>query len=310
MIIRKLLVSACSLCFTITLFAQDVTFNVWEGEIPNSKKAINYKEKAEIENGRMRSVSHVSQPTIAAFLATENISNTAIVICPGGGYTHLALEKEGYKVAEWLNTLGIHAFVLKYRMPSPETMQQTAIGPLQDAQKAMRLVRAKASELNIKLDRVGVLGFSAGGHLASTLSTHYDREVYQVKSKYSARPDFSILIYPVVSMQAGVTHQGSKNALLGKEASEELIQQYSNATQIDAQTPPSFLVHATNDTAVPVENSIEYYLQLKEFDVPSEMHLYQDGGHGFGLGREGSHTQWPEALVNWLTTNAYLLKID
>ncbi|HIB38255.1 alpha/beta hydrolase [Mesonia sp.] len=302
--------------FTITFFvllgfslnAQNFTVDLWQKSIPNSIENEDYIENSEIENGRMRSVSQVSTPTLTAFIPTKNVSKTAVIICPGGGYTHLAMEKEGYKVAEWLSGLGIHAFVLKYRMPTSQTMKQTEIGPLQDIQRAVRMVRAKAKQFNIEIERVGVLGFSAGGHLASTIATHYDDKVYDQEFKESARPDFSILVYPVISMKKGITHEGSKNALLGENASAKLIVDFSNETQVNANTPPTFLVHATDDQAVPVENSINYYLQLKKFGVEAEMHIYKDGGHGFGLGRKGTHTQWPNALENWLLTYRFIQK--
>ena len=298
----------CFFFLSLSMYAQDFTLNLWEKSVPNSIENHTYKEKVEIENGRAKSVSQVSIPTLAAFIAKQNISNTAVIICPGGGYTHLAMEKEGYKVAEWLNTLGIHAFVLKYRMPTAVTMENREVGPLQDVQRAIRIVKANAKKFKIDIEEVGVLGFSAGGHLASSISTHYELEVYKKEVNESARPDFSVLIYPVISMKDGVTHQGSKNALLGEGASEVLVEKFSNETQVTSATPPTFLVHATDDQAVPVENSINYFLQLKENGVEAEMHIYQDGGHGFGLGKSGTHTQWPTALERWLIEKKLIQK--
>lgn len=290
----------------IKIHAQQQTIYIWNGKIPGAIETEGYVEKPHIENGRLHSTSQVTQPTLEIFLAEENPTRTGIIIFPGGGYTHLAIEKEGYKIAEWLNALGVHAFVLKYRMPSDKSMTNKTVGPLQDAQRAMCLLRRNAEEYNLNPDKIGIIGFSAGGHLASTLSTHYNQKTYAATDATSAKPNFSILIYPVISMEDGVTHQGSKISLLGENASTELIEKNSNETQVTEETPITFLVHATNDQAVPVENSINYYLALKEHGINAEMHLYEDGGHGFGLGREGTHTQWPDALKNWLRVHQFI----
>ena len=255
----------------------------------------------------MSGVNKVSVPTITTFFA-EKSNGTAVIICPGGGYGHLAINKEGYKVAQWLNTLGISAFVLKYRLPNDLIMKEKSIAPLQDVQEAVRIVRRNAEKWHIDPNKIGVMGFSAGGHLASTAATHYDDKVYEVADKISAHPDFSILIYPVISMQEGITHMGSRNNLLGEKASAESIDKYSNEKRVDANTPKTFLVHATDDKAVPVENSINYYLALKQNKVPAEMHIYENGGHGFGLGIEGTNKYWPKDCENWLVANGYILK--
>jgi acetyl esterase/lipase len=230
-------------------------------------------------------------------------NQTAIIIFPGGGYSHLSMDKEGTKVAEWLNTLGIAAFVLKYRLPSDLIMKNKTIGPLQDAQEAIRYVRENAAKWNINPNKIGVLGFSAGGHLAATLSTHYDDKVYETKSKISARPDFSLLIYPVISMENEITHKGSQTSLLGKNPSKELIDSFSNEKKVTAQTPPTFIVHATDDTAVLPENSINYYLALKRNGITSELHLYEKGGHGFGPGLKDTSKFWTKDCEEWLKSN-------
>jgi len=190
-------------------------------------------------------------------------------------------------------------------MPTDLIMKDKSIGPLQDAQEAIRIIRRNAKEWNIDPDKIGVLGFSAGGHLASTLATHYLDNVYDADVT-SARPDFSILIYPVISMEDGITHNGSKVSLLGANASKEHTDKYSNEKQVDANTPKTFIVHATDDKVVPVENSINYYLNLKKYNAPVEMHLYENGGHGFGLGTKGTHTEWPKACEKWLAENSLL----
>tara|TARA_R110002051_G_scaffold117009_3_gene190627 strand:+ start:11129 stop:12934 length:1806 start_codon:yes stop_codon:yes gene_type:complete len=295
-------------CFITTFsLAQNEVIPIWPKDIPRSISNPTYIEEATYDASHTLSgLSKISQPDITVFLADSTLANgTSVVICPGGGYTHLAINKEGYQVAKWLNTLGISAFVLKYRMPTDLTMTDKTIGPLQDAQEAIRIVRRNAEKWNLNPTKIGIMGFSAGGHLATTLATHFDATVY-ASDKISAHPDFSILIYPVISMEEGVTHQGSKKSLLGANPSQKLIDAYSNAKQVSANTPPAFLVHATDDGAVPVENSIEYYLALKEYKIPVEMHIYENGGHGFGLGRNGTNTNWPIACEDWLITNHYI----
>lgn len=287
--------------------SQNNEIPVWKN-IPGAIESKDYNEEIKRDSeGNVSGVNKVSVPTITTFFA-EKSNGTAVIICPGGGYGHLAINKEGYKVAQWLNTLGISAFVLKYRLPNDLIMKEKSIAPLQDVQEAVRIVRRNAEKWHIDPNKIGVMGFSAGGHLASTAATHYDDKVYEVADKISAHPDFSILIYPVISMQEGITHMGSRNNLLGEKASAESIDKYSNEKRVDANTPKTFLVHATDDKAVPVENSINYYLALKQNKVPAEMHIYENGGHGFGLGIEGTNKYWPKDCENWLVANGYILK--
>ena len=287
--------------------AQSTEFNLWEDEIPNSIKNENYKEIKIYKDSILDKTSQVSVPTITVFKPT-NPNGTAVIIFPGGGYRHLAINKEGTKVAEWLNSKGITAFVLKYRLPNDAIMVDKSIAPLQDAQEAIRFVRRKSKEFNLNKDKIGVLGFSAGGHLAATLSTQFNRKVYSLSDKTSAKPSFSILIYPVISMDEAITHQGSKNNLLGISPSKEKAAKFSNETQVDNATPKTFLVHATDDTSVRVENTLKYYLALKANNIPVEMHIYEKGGHGFGLGKESTSKFWIQACEKWLKSNA-LIKI-
>ncbi|MDO1513327.1 prolyl oligopeptidase family serine peptidase [Maribacter confluentis] len=297
-------------CFTTLGFSQQKEITLWPDGVPGSIQSDTYEESATYDELEVvRGVSKVSQPTLTPFLADASIANgSAVIICPGGGYTHLAINKEGYKVAKWLNTLGISAFVLKYRMPTDETMTDKTVGPLQDAQEAMRMVRKNAKRYNIDASKIGILGFSAGGHLASTLSTHFNDKVYEHDASISARPDFSVLVYPVISMKEGVTHEGSKRSLLGNNPSEELLKKYSNALQVTSNTPPTFLVHASDDTAVPVENSLEYYDSLKKHKVSAELHMYENGGHGFGLGVSGTNANWPNDLKQWFLAHDLVKK--
>ncbi|MGB3774828.1 MAG: alpha/beta hydrolase [Leeuwenhoekiella sp.] len=290
----------------LTLSAQNEKIILWEEGIPGEIDNENYMEEKIIEDGRLTGVNHVTIPEMTVYQPQE-ANGTAVIICPGGGYGHLAIDKEGFKIAAWFNTYGITAFVLKYRLPSDSIMKDKTIGPLQDIQRAVRLVRHNAQKYSIDSDKVGVMGFSAGGHLASTISTHYQDKVYKDVLSVSAKQDFSILIYPVISMLEGVTHQGSKNNLLGKDAASSLADLYSNEKQVDENTPITFLVHATDDDVVPVENSLSYYKALHSYQIPTEMHIYQNGGHGFGLGNATTHDAWPTALQAWLKLN-YLAK--
>jgi len=275
-------------------------------KIPDEIKAKDYQEKESIADGKVQSTSLVTIPTLSIFLPKESKPNqTAVIIFPGGGYSHLAIDKEGTKVAQWFNSLGIAAFVVKYRLPSDLIMKNKNVGPLQDAQEAVRYVRQNAAKYNIDATKIGIVGFSAGGHLASTLATHYDDKVYEPTAKVSARPDFSLLIYPVISMQNDITHKGSQTNLLGNNPSQELIDSFSNEKKVTAQTPPTFLIHATDDTVVLPENSINYYLALKKNAVPAELHIYEKGGHGFGLGVKDTSKFWTRDCEEWLRTHGF-----
>jgi len=229
----------------------------------------------------------------------------AVVVCPGGAYGHLAMSYEGVEVGEWFNKLGVAAFVLKYRL-GPRYHHPA---PLQDAQRAIRTVRSRAAELGIPPDRIGIMGFSAGGHLASTAGTHFDAgnaTASDPVERASSRPDFLILAYPVITMDLAYTHQGSRMNLLGPSPDQKLVDLLSNEKQVTAQTPPTFLFHTTADQAVPVENSVNFYLALRQAKVPAEMHLYERGAHGVGLGKDPVLATWPERLKDWLQVHGYL----
>jgi acetyl esterase/lipase len=302
---KTLLLFALFMGISVQLQAQNQIIPLWD-TIPDEIKNQNYKENESIIEGKVQSTSLVVTPTLSVFLPKETKPNqTAILIFPGGGYQHLAIDKEGTKVAQWLNTLGIVAFVVRYRLPNDKIMKNKNVGPLQDAQEAVRYLRQNATKYNIDVNKIGTIGFSAGGHLASTLATHYDDKTYRSTSKTSARPDFSLLIYPVISMQNDLTHKGSRTSLLGHNPSQTLIESFSNEKKVTAQTPPTFLVHATDDTVVLVENSIEYYLALKKNKVPAELHIYEKGGHGFGLGVEDTSKFWTRDCEQWLKNHGY-----
>ena len=243
-------------------------------------------------------------PTLTPYLPPkEKATGAAVVICPGGGYQHLA-DHEGRPVAEWLNTLGVAAFVLKYRL-GPR-YQHPAM--LEDAARALRTVRARAAEWGVDPTRVGILGFSAGGHLASTLGTHFDAgdaAAADAVERVSSRPDLLILIYPVITMR-GLTHAGSKRNLLGPRPSPDAVALLSNEEHVTKETPPAFLVHTTTDAAVPVENSMMFAAALRRAGVPFELHLYERGPHGFGLGeKDPVLATWPARCADWLRLHGF-----
>lgn len=291
----SLLIVACSAS------AQSVTeLPLYPGEIPGSKES-SVKEQVIFSNGAVR-ISSVVKPTLTKFTPAKP-NGVSVIICPGGGYARLAIDHEGVEVAKAFNEHGITAFVLKYRLPNDSIMVDKTLGPLQDAQQAIRMVREQAAAWGLDRNKIGIMGFSAGGHVASTASTHFDFLAdATLKDTTSVRPDFSILIYPVISMIDSITHMGSKNNLLGKNPSAELVKQFSNELQVTKNTPPAFLVQAGDDRTVPVENSVRYYQACIKNKVPVEMHLYPAGGHGFGLHNKTTSDQWFDRLINWMQT--------
>ncbi|UGU18201.1 alpha/beta hydrolase [Sinomicrobium kalidii] len=302
-----------SILFTLFSIAicqgQNTTVKVWPETIPGAIDNPAYeKETVYANNGKSPRISKVTDPLLEIFLPPEGRANgTAVLICPGGGYARLAIDHEGRDIAAWFNQMGITAFVLQYRLPSDAIMKDKSVGPLEDGQEAIRIIRRNAAEWNIAPDRIGVMGFSAGGHLASAISTHFSEKVYEPEDTTSARPDFSMLIYPVISMDPEITHKGSRTNLIGKNPAPDQVKRFSNELQITKDTPPAFLVHSSDDGAVPVENSIRYYLALKNNGVPAEMHVYPEGGHGYGMGRsDNTESTWPEALKKWLQMNDWL----
>jgi acetyl esterase/lipase len=288
--------------FMMNGFSQTLTIKLWPDGIPGSKTDPSYVEKITTTDGRITRCEKVVTPDLTVFLpAPEKANGAAVLICPGGGYGVLAFDHEGNAIAKWLNDNGIAGIILKYRLPSDQIMIDKSIGPLQDAQEAMRVIRRNAVSWKINPDRVGVIGFSAGGHLASTLSTHYAEKVYEVKDNTSARPNFSLLIYPVVSFDTLITHRGTRNNLIGLKPDIKQVQRFSNELQITADTPPAFLVHSADDKAVPVMNSIGYFKGLQKNNIPVELHIFQKGGHGYGLSPNGgTESSWPALCIKWL----------
>lgn len=276
---------------------------LYTGTVPNSKPTpATYKETVDSRSG----IRNVSEPTLLPFFPEKGKANgTAIVICPGGGYAMLAYGHEGVDLAKRFAENGITAFVLKYRLPSDEIMKDRSIGPLQDAQRALQMVRENAAKWNINPAKVGIMGFSAGGHLASTATTHFDTPVIEMKKGESVRPDFAMLIYPVISM-GQYTHQSSKEFLIGKDAPAEKVKRYSNEFQVTANTPPVFLVHSQDDALVPPQNSLQFYNAMIDNKVKGVLNMYQAGGHGYGMNNRTTTNEWFVRGLEWLRENKFL----
>jgi acetyl esterase/lipase len=263
---------------------------------PNSIPSPNEEELR--ANAQVDSLtSKVSIPDLTIFLPKENPTGTAVIICPGGGYGTLLTKREGSDVARAFNKLGVAAFVLKYRLPNDKIMKDRSIGPLQDAQQAIRLVREKATEFKINPDKIGIMGYSAGGHLASSAGTHFKTRLVDQSGKTSLRPDFMLLINPVISF-GDSGHLGSRDNLLGKNASSEKIRLFSNELQVDSSTPPAFLVHSGADVVVPVSNSIRFYEAMNKNAVPGALHIYAKGEHGFLT--YPSFEEWFGRCTEWM----------
>ncbi|MCA9040486.1 MAG: alpha/beta hydrolase [Planctomycetaceae bacterium] len=298
---RYILYLICLITFSLNnLSAADpvntyngITTPLWEGEPPQAKG----NTPADI-------------PELTLHLPPADIkTDSAVIVCPGGGYAHTAITYEGHDVAHWFNQRGITAYVLRYRH-SPNYQHPI---PLMDAQHAIRIARSRADELGYNPHKIGILGFSAGGHLASTTATHFDDGDASSSDRIeqqSCRPDFAVLVYPVVTMQDDFTHKGSRKNLLGSTPDPKLIEELSNERQVTSETPPTFLVHTTGDKAVPAENSVQFYLALRKAEVPAELHVYQDGRHGLGFGDRPdtpeAYKEWPTALENWLKTHQFM----
>lgn len=287
---------------TINSNAQNTILKIWPDGVPGSIKNENYFEKSTETDGEASRFEKVTDPALYVLLPpVEKATGTAVLICPGGGYGGQAFSHEGFAIARWLNDNGIAGIILKYRLPSDKIMNDKSVGPLQDAQEAMRIIRRNAFSWKINPKKIGIMGFSAGGHLASTLSTHYAENLYKVTDSISARPDFSLLIYPVISFNASITHGGTRKNLIGDNPSEDAVRHFSNELQITGKTPPAFMVHSADDTAVPVKNSILYFEGLLNNNISAELHIFQKGGHGYGLANnQGTESSWPDLCLGWM----------
>jgi len=272
---------------------------LFDGAIPNSRPT----PDEEGPSGFMQGITNVSRPTLQVFLPAKAKANgTSIVLLPGGGYAGLSIAMELDGVARNLQDHGYAAFIVKYRMPSDKTMIDMTIGPLQDAQQAVRQVRVHASEWKIDANKVGVMGFSAGGHLAATLGTHFDKAYIDNPDNVSLRPDFMVLVYPVITMKLGVTDIGTRRHLLGDEPAEEQVKLFSNELQVTERTPPTLLLHAADDQIVDVDNSVLFFEALRHHHVPVDMTIFHKGDHGFfPLARD----EWEAVIFRWLEHNGW-----
>lgn len=277
---------------------------LYPDRIPNEIPGPDNETKT--DDGIVR-ISNITRPTLTVYLPPKDRANgTAVVICPGGGYGINAFQHEGVDVAKQLSAAGVAGIVLKYRLPNDKVMKDKSIGPLQDAQQAIKMVREHAMEWNIDPSKIGVAGFSAGGHLASTAGTHFSKVLIDNPEKTSVRPDFMILLYPVISFTDSLGHTGSRNNLIGNSPTQALIKLYSNELQVTKQTPPTFIVHAGDDASVKVENSLRFYEALKKNGVSAELFIYPKGGHGFGLVNPTSPDRWMDRCLDWMKSNGWL----
>lgn len=285
--------------FTLSQAMAQKTIPLYQGEIPNSKPS-EIKEEKSVDKGGSVRYGRVSTPSLEICLPEKAKANgAAVLIIPGGGYRIVSYTNEGTDIAAEFNKMGVAAFILKYRLPSDETMQDKSTGPLQDAQQAMSIIRGRAAEWNVNPQKVGVIGFSAGGHLASTLGTHL-RHSYIANDQVNVRPDFMVLVYPVINLSDSLMHKGSRDNLLGVNPDPGQIALFSNDKQINEDTPPTMLIHASDDRAVKVQNSLRFYEGLISHNISAEMHIYPKGGHGFGIrpGRAPDH--WTDRIEHWL----------
>jgi len=275
--------------------AQD-TVSLYLGAVPNSRMSHTAQPPGRLTPGI---VYHVVNPLLEVYLPEkEKASGTAVIICPGGSYKVLTYQGEGVRTAKEFIKKGIAAFVLKYRLPDDSAMVDKTIGPLQDAQQAIKILRENAGKWGIDANRIGVMGFSAGGHLAATVATHFQKAVIENQNNTNLRPDFLILVYPVISMQDGLTHHDSRENLLGKNPAKEAIELYSNELQVNSNTPPTYITHAGDDKLVDVDNSIVFYEKLRHSNVSAELLIYPKGGHGFIFGLPSD--EWMEPIYKWM----------
>ena len=299
---KKILIA---LLLTTSAMAQEFT-PLYSHGIPNYKEVVNKQSAVKGADGIER-ISKVSVPTYRFFPASSGKGpKTCVVICPGGGYRILASSHEGYDIAAKFNEIGVSALVLYYRLPEDSAQVEKKYAPLQDAQTALALVRENAAKWNVDPIKVGIMGFSAGGHLAATASTHFTKDYTGILPGANIRPDFSILLYPVISVRP-FGHSGSSQNLLGKNPSEDDLHLFSNEEQVTPQTPKAFLVHAADDNAVPLKNSLLYAERLTANKVPVDLHVYAKGGHGFGLNNKTtSGDLWFDRLISWMKANQLL----
>src|SRR5674476_93439 len=285
------------LIVSMQVHAQEI-ISLYPAAIPNSKP-YPMKEVTMERDGLLIGYRSIAEPTLAVYLPDQQIATgAAVIICPGGGYGMESYRLEGTNIAKAFVRKGIAAFILKYRLPSDSIMIDKSIGPLQDAQQAIKTVRQHAAEWELDTAKIGIMGFSAGGHLASTAGTHFDKSYITNDEKISLRPNFMILVYHVISMTDELTHKGSRENLLGKSPDVAQINLFSNELHVNTNTPPTWLTHTGDDKVVPVDNSIRFYQELIRNNVKAEMHLYPTGNHGFVLSLPAD--EWMKPLFDWM----------
>jgi acetyl esterase/lipase len=306
--VLALLLALVSVPALLTVAAPDpnpLVLPLWDGPPAKAQPAGQPLER--VQEGAILWVRHVENPSIEVRLPSRgNATGRAVIVCPGGGYSGLAYDWEGTDMAGWLNSRGIAAIILSYRLPvDVDLAHEKWLVPLLDAQRAIRLTRSHAADWGIDPAKIGIMGFSAGGHLASTAGTRFDAgdpEAADPVERLSSRPDFMILVYPVISFSTVAAHSGSRRNLIGEDPPEELVNRYSNELQVTAETPPTFLVHAADDGAVPVQNSLLFYNALLANNVPSELHVYPHGGHGFSFAFDKGRVQdWTHLCARWMS---------
>jgi acetyl esterase/lipase len=303
---KKLLFSTALLILMNNVQAQQ-EMPLYPNGVPNSISVPN-TQKSETNKDGILIISNVTVPTLTVYTPEKGKANgTSVIICPGGGYWILAASHEGSDVAKEFNKMGVTAFVLKYRIPNEKAQIDRTIAPLQDAQQAIRMVRKDALKYGINPNRIGIMGFSAGGHLAATASTHYMKPVGENADETNVRPDFSILVYPVISFKE-FGHRGSADQLIGKTPTPDLVELYSNETQVTKETPPVMLVHAGDDMAVPVKNSLSYYEACQKNGVSASLVIYPKGGHGFGMNNKTTKEKWMDNVGRWMESMGWLGK--
>ena len=290
---------AVLLLLPAALTAQEV-MPLYKTAVPNARQTTVKEDSADKAGPLIRKVI---MPTLEAYLPSkEKASGAAVIICAGGSYKVIVYQGEGIATAKEFANNGVAAFVLRYRLPDDSLEVDRSIAPLQDAQQAIKTVRENASKWGIDPNKIGIAGFSAGGHLASTAATHFNKAFIDNQSNTSLRPDFLIVVYPVISMQDSLTHMDSRKNLLGTGPSKTAIDNYSNELQVTAQTPPAYITHAGDDKLVTVDNSIAFYQALRHHNVPAEMHIYPSGGHGFIFRQKG----WMLPLLDWMKRNGWV----
>ncbi len=297
-----------------TVFASMIMLNsmaqneipIYTGKIPNAIPCTLTTYTGKNPSGKLY-FANIITPTVTVYIPEkQNALKTAILICPGGGYSRVVVEHEGEEIAKAFNSIGVTAFILKYRLPNDTCMSSREMVPLMDAQQAIKFIRDHAKEYGIDKNHVGVIGFSAGGHLASSLATKFQTSYIENTSKTNLRPDFMILGYPVISMNDSICHKGSRDRLIGKKPSSENTLLYSSELQVSAQTPTAFIFHAKDDKTVPVINSVRMHEALEAKKVKSTLHIFEVGGHGFGLNNTSTTVKWFELATLWMQENQFI----